>query len=59
MRYTDEEIRTTLLDFIHETDQHELIFVIPFCLGFYGYITNQIWRVIRLLMKDGDIDGGM
>ncbi len=56
MRYTDEQIRSTILDHINETDQHELRYIIPFCIGFYGYITGQIWRVIRMLMQDGDIE---
>lgn len=51
MRYTDEEIRQTILSFIHETDQDQLRYVIPFCIGFYGYISKQIWYQILALMK--------
>lgn len=55
MRYTDAEIHETLVTFIHDTEQPELRYVIPFCLGFYGYITHQIWRVITDLMNQGTI----
>lgn len=57
MRYTDEEIRDQIADFVVMTGQPELRYVIPFCLGFYGYVSNQIWRVITELMKDEIIEG--
>ena len=53
MRYTDEQIRETLLTWVKETEQTEVVYVIPFCLGYYGYISNQIWRVICELRGDG------
>lgn len=53
MKYTNEEIKRTLLDFIEETQQTELRHVIAFCLGYYGYITKQIWnQIVELLYKD-------
>ena len=56
MRYTDNEIRNDLLSFIEETEQSELRYIIPYCLGRFGYITNQIWRVIVGLNDSGVID---
>lgn len=55
MRYTNEEIRTTLYDFISETGQYELRYVIPFCIGYYGYVSKQIWTVIHKLIQEGYI----
>ena len=55
MKYTDDQIRETILSHIYDTDQRELRYIVPFCLGYYGYITNQIWRVITLLMNGGII----
>lgn len=55
MRYTDAEIKETIRTFIDDTEQHELIYVINFCVGYYGYITKQILRVILDLRNDGDI----
>lgn len=56
MRYTDAEIRQTIVSFIHDTDQQELRHVIPFCIGYYGYISKQIWLVIVDLMRNGTIE---
>ena len=55
MRYTDNEIRDDLMTFIEETNQPELRYIIPYCLGRFGYITNQIWRVIVGLNDSGVI----
>ena len=47
MKYTDEQIRQNLTEFIEKTEQHEIRYIISYCLGYYGYITHQIWRVIK------------
>lgn len=56
MRYTDEQIRNDLIAFVEETEQTEIRYIIPYCLGRFGYITNQIWRVIVGLIDSGVID---
>lgn len=55
MIYTDEQIKANLTEFIEKFDQHELVFIVPYCLGYYGYITKQIWRVITELRHEGKI----
>jgi len=55
MKYPDARIKNTILDFIADTDQSELRYIIPFCLGYYEVITPQIWRVITDLIKSGVI----
>lgn len=55
MKYTDAQIKEQLTDFVTDYQQPELMYVIPFCLGYYGYITNQIWRVINELITEGKI----
>ncbi len=53
MRYTDEDIRHTITDWIAITNQREVRFLLHYCLGFYGQITKQIMRVIdELVMED-------
>ena len=56
MRYTDRQIYDTLHDFMQETGQRELRYIIPFCLGYYGYITKQIWRIISTMLEYNIID---
>lgn len=46
MIYKDAEIRENIVSFINETKQPELAYVIHYCIGYYGYITKQIWNVI-------------
>ena len=55
MRYQNEEIKETLLTFIEETNQNDIVAIISFCVGYYGYITKQIWKVIVDLKRDGKI----
>ena len=55
MRYTNKQIRENILWFIEETGQHEVTDVINYCLGFYGYITKQIWSEVYRLMVQGVI----
>lgn len=56
MIWTNNEIRDDLMTFIEETNQPELRYIIPYCLGRFGYITNQIWGVIVGLIDSGVID---
>ena len=57
MRYTSEQIEKNILAFMEDTNQYEIVHVIAYCLGYYGYITNQIWNVILdLKYKKGRID---
>lgn len=51
MRYTNDEIRANIVEFISETKQDDLVSVISYCLGYYGYITKQIWNEIRYLKR--------
>lgn len=52
MRYTDEQIREQLLWFVDHLGQREIRWVIPYCIGFYGCVTQQIWKVIGELLKE-------
>ena len=55
MKYTDAQIMENITEFIDKYDQHEVQYIISYCLGYYGYITKQIWRVIDELRYDGKI----
>lgn len=55
MKYTDDQIKRELREFALVTGQPELRHVISYALGYYGYITNQIWRQIQELEKEGVI----
>lgn len=55
MRYSNQQIRENIRWFIEETNQPEIYHVIPFCLGYYGYITKQIWDEIFHLHVEGVI----
>lgn len=55
MRYSNQQIRENIRWFIEETKQPELHNVIPFCIGYYGYITKQIWGEIYHLYVEGVI----
>ena len=55
MKYTNKQIRETIRTFVDETKQPELQHVIPFCIGYYGYITKQIWNEILHLYFEGVI----
>ena len=55
MRYTNEQIKTNLTEFMEETKQNDLVSVISFCVGYYGYITKQIWTVITGLIRERKI----
>ena len=52
MKYTNDQIRATLKEFIIETGQNDIVAVISFCVGYYGYITKQIWNVITDMKRD-------
>ena len=52
MRYTNEQIRANIFEFITDTTQNDLTAVISFCVGYYGYITKQIWTVISDMRRD-------
>lgn len=56
MKYTNQQIRENLLWFVEDTNQHELWCVIPFCIGYYGSLTKQIWNVIIQLHVEGVIE---
>ena len=56
MKYTDDQIQTIILEHVIGTEQSELRYVIPFCLGYFGNVTNQIWRVIWSLYEKGFIE---
>ena len=53
MKFQDAQIRATILEWILETKQDEMRYAIHFCLGFYGYITKQIMRVLDALASEG------
>ena len=55
MKYTNQQIYDNIKEFVEDTNQHELWLVIPFCLGYYGYITKQIWGEIFKLRCEGHI----
>lgn len=55
MRYTSDQIKETLTTFIEETEQDDIVAIISFCVGYYGYITKQIWNVITDLKREGKI----
>jgi len=55
VRYSNQQIRENIRWFIEETKQPELHNVIPFCIGYYGYITKQIWGEIYHLYVEGVI----
>lgn len=57
MRYTDEQIRENIVRFIEDTEQPELAYVVDYCIGYYGKIDRQIWRIIIRLGKDNIIIG--
>ncbi len=53
MKYTDEQIRGHIEDWISITGQRECRYLIHYCLGFYGYLTKQIMRVIDQMEHEG------
>lgn len=53
MKYSDEQIKRNIKLFVQETHQREIKHLIPYLLGFYGYITNQIWRCVTELAREG------
>ncbi|MBO5870268.1 MAG: hypothetical protein J6Q89_05905 [Clostridia bacterium] len=55
MRYTNKDIQDTIREFVNETKQDRLFDVIPFCIGYYGYISKQIWNEIYSLIVEGII----
>lgn len=55
MRYTNEQIYENIKWFVETTKQPEVLHVIDYCLGYYGYITKQIRNVIRELIAVGVI----
>ena len=55
MKYTDQQIRDNIKEFIMLTNQDALCHVISFCIGYYGYITKQIWLQIHKLRGEGYI----
>ena len=55
MKYTDEQVKKVVQEFVEETGQHEVRYIVSFCLGYFGYITNQIWRaIIEVVDEDGE-----
>jgi len=56
MKYTDKQIADVIFAFMDETEQTELRYVVNYCLGYFGYITKQIWRVIESMMISGIIE---
>ena len=52
MIYTSQMIRAQILDWVRETEQNEVRYLVPWCLGRYGYVSRQIWRVITELVKE-------
>lgn len=52
MKFTNEEIRTHLLDWVKRTNQTEVRFLLHYCLGYYGYITKQIMAEIDKLVSE-------
>lgn len=53
MRYTNKQIRENILEWVTETDQHDFIYAVAYCLGFYGYVTRQIFNVLSELHREG------
>lgn len=49
------EIRAEITDFITRHDQHELRYVIAYCVGYFGAVDATVWDVIRELMSEGVI----
>lgn len=52
MSVTNDQIRKEIVSFVERYDEHELRFVISYCIGYYGAITPQIWDVIRDLIRE-------
>lgn len=52
MRYTDEQIRQNLTEWIYITGETKVRYIIHYCVGYYGCITKQILRVIEDLVKE-------
>ena len=46
------DIKKNVVEFINDYDQHELRFVIAFCVGFYGAVDETVWEVIRELISE-------
>ena len=55
MSYTDEQIRENILWFAREMSEHRLTLIIPYCIGYYGSITGQVWEVLFTLVLEGTI----
>jgi len=55
MKYTDEQIRGHIEDWIITTNCCEVRYLIHYCLGFYGYLTKQIMRVIEQMVKENKL----
>lgn len=53
MRFTDEKIKQDIVEWVHETHQRQIKYLIAFCIGYYGCITKQIWRCITDLEQAG------
>ena len=61
MRYTDEQIRADLEEWITLTGETKVRYIIHYCVGFYGCITKQILRVIEDLAREDKLkwEGGL
>lgn len=55
MKYTSQQIYEDIREFCEWSKQDELHFIIPYCLGRFGYITRQIWDEIHKLIQEGVI----
>lgn len=53
MRHTNEQIRANIREFVEMTKQPEIYHVIPFCFGYYGHISKQVWDEIYALALEG------
>lgn len=51
MAYSEIEIAVRILEWSSSTEQKEVRYCIDFCLGYFGAITEKIWRVIQAMVK--------
>lgn len=54
-RHTPDQIRAEIREFIEKFNQPEIHYVIAYCVGYYGAVDEEVWDVIKSLMREGVI----
>lgn len=54
--YAKSNIRKNLVEFVETMKQREARYVLSYCMGYYGTITQNVWDVVNELWAEGVIE---